>query len=255
MKQTSHTGFWDNSDYALKNYVCEPLTMELLMSVEDELGYKLPQFYIEMMKNQNGGLPVNTCFPTESSNSWAGDHVAITGIFGIGRDKPYSLCGNGGSQFMIEEWGYPEIGICICDCPSAGHDMIMLDYRKCGKDGEPQVVHVDQEGDYRITFVAETFEEFVRGLVNWEVFDTSEADLKNKLHAIETGRYSDRLQDLLTKEGAFGEQMSNQLRKLLIELTTQKGYFALHADALSYLVYDVQFYLFAKHQIVKTGEQ
>jgi hypothetical protein len=50
-----------------------------------------------------------------------------------------------GSQFHIDEWGYPPVGIYFADCPSAGHDMICLDYRACGTDGEPQVIHVDQD--------------------------------------------------------------------------------------------------------------
>lgn len=67
---------------------------------------------------------------------------------------------------MIDEWEYPAIGVTICDCPSAGHDMIFLDYRKCGPQGEPAVVHIDQESDYHITPLANTFEAFIRGLVN-----------------------------------------------------------------------------------------
>lgn len=67
---------------------------------------------------------------------------------------------------MQENWGYPAIGPCICNCPSAGHDMIMLDYRKCGPEGEPEVVHVDQEWDFQITTLAPNFEAFVRGLVD-----------------------------------------------------------------------------------------
>ncbi|WP_217701015.1 SMI1/KNR4 family protein [Hymenobacter sp. CRA2] len=163
--------FWEDSDYARKAYVEAPPTPELIRSVEAELGYKLPAFYLWLMQSQNGGIPRNTCFPTAQPTSWADDHVAITGIAGIGRSKSYSLCGELGSQFMLDEWGYPPIGVCVCDCPSAGHDMIMLDYSACGPEGEPTVVHVDQESDYKITFLAPDFETFVRGLVNEEAYD------------------------------------------------------------------------------------
>ena len=71
---------------------------------------------------------------------------------------------------MIDEWEYPDIGVAICDCPSAGHDMIFLDYRECGRNGEPKVVHIDQEWDYRITVLADNFEELIRKLTTEENF-------------------------------------------------------------------------------------
>jgi hypothetical protein len=48
--------------------------------------------------------------------------------------------------------------------------MIALDYRACGPDGEPTVVHVDQEVDYIVTLLAPTFEDFIAGLVGEETF-------------------------------------------------------------------------------------
>lgn len=158
--------FWEVSEYAKNEYVEDFPTDELIKSIEEELRYKLPAAYIALMKSQNGGMPQNNCFPTERPTSWAEDHVQITGIMGIGRNKTYSLCGELGSQFMIDEWGYPQIGVVICNCPSAGHDLIMLDYRKCGYDGEPEVIHIDQEADYQITFLAKDFETFILGLVH-----------------------------------------------------------------------------------------
>ena len=38
--------------------------------------------------------------------------------------------------------------------------------------GEPEVVHIDQELDYRKTFLARDFASFVSGLVNEETFQT-----------------------------------------------------------------------------------
>lgn len=167
------TDFWEPSDYALQAYVDDPLAPAALAAVEKQLGYSLPKSYVELALLQNGGVPRKTCHRTTAPTSWAHDHVAITGILGIGHKRTYSLCGEVGSRFMIEEWGYPQIGVYFADCPSAGHDMLCLDYRNCGRSGEPQVVHVDQECDYTITFVAESFEKFIRGLESEAVFDAT----------------------------------------------------------------------------------
>ncbi|APZ97853.1 hypothetical protein BWQ93_04625 [Sphingopyxis sp. QXT-31] len=170
--------FWEDSDWADEEYV-EPFpTPEIIRSVEDELGYKLPLAYIELMQSQNGGCPLNTCHRTSTPTSWAEDHVAISGFKGIGRTKIWSLCGELGSRQSNDEWGYPDIGIYFGDCPSAGHDMLCLDYRECGPSGEPQVVHVDQECDYRITHVADNFEAFVLGLEPEDTFDFEVDELK-----------------------------------------------------------------------------
>ena len=163
--------FWESSDYSLQQYVSDPPTDEVVALVERELGYKLPESYIELMRLQNGGIPRLTNHRTKEPTSWSHDHIANHGIHGIGRDRRYSLCGEAGSQFWVETWEYPPIGVYFADCPSAGHDMVCLDYRACGPTGEPTVVHVDQEGDYKIVHVAETFESFIRGLEDVSAFE------------------------------------------------------------------------------------
>lgn len=210
------TNFWDDNWYALKEYVSDPPSDELIASVEEELGYKLPAAYIWLMKQHNGGIPVNTCYPCDEPTCWSDDHVAITGIFGIGREKSCSLCGELGSQFMIAEWEYPAIGVAICDCPSAGHDMIFLDYRACGPQGEPAVVHVDQENDYKITHLADSFEEFIRGLEHESLYDPDEdaEDLEDDADEEETdhkGSFAGFV--LLSKAEWDKEQLIRDLRE------------------------------------------
>lgn len=243
--QLDFSDFWEDSDYAREEFVSDPPTDELIAEVEEELGYKLPASYIHLMKLQNGGIPRNTCFPTKEATSWADDHIAITGIMGIGRDKSYSLSGEFGSPFMIEEWGYPDIGVVFCDCPSAGHDVVMLDYRDCGPQGEPQVVHVDQERDYRITFLASNFEDFIRGLVNEETLDTSEADAEQDLLRVTDGQFTPLLAELCGHATEF-EAVEALIRAVGTKIVAEKGFFSLHADKLSTLMYDVQFWLYTQ---------
>ncbi|WP_052302883.1 SMI1/KNR4 family protein [Cellulomonas flavigena] len=156
--------FWDDSAYALAEYVGARPSDELVASVEAELGYRLPASYVALMRWHNGGTPRLTACPTPAEACLADDEVELTGIMGIGRDRRCSVAGEAGSRFWIEEWGYPPLGVYVADCPSAGHDMIAFDYRGCGPDGEPRVVHVDQERDYRVTVLAPDFVTFVRSL-------------------------------------------------------------------------------------------
>ncbi|MBB4825908.1 tetratricopeptide (TPR) repeat protein [Sporosarcina luteola] len=246
--------FWEDSDYAREEYQSEPVTDELITSIEQELGYKLPSSYIQLMKHQNGGVPKNTNFPTEEPTSWAEDHIAITGISGISREKSYSLCGDLGSQFMIEEWGYPDIGVVICDCPSAGHDVVMLDYRACGPSGEPEVIHIDQEDDYEITFLADNFEEFIKGLVHDDHYDTSEEDKEEALDKVANGTFSPLLAELCSRVTEV-DQVEQKIRRICTRIVEEKGYFSFHADELSYVMYDVQFWLYTKSYPETTREQ
>jgi len=154
--------FWNEDDESPKQ-----LTEEMVEKAENKLGYKLPKSFIELMKSRNGGYPIKTCFPTNKKTSWADDHIAIETISGIGVE--YGIDDEFGSCYLIEEWGYPDIGIVICGCPSAGHDTVMLDYSDCGEKGEPKVVHVDTEtknGAPEMTFLAKNFETFIKGLMS-----------------------------------------------------------------------------------------
>lgn len=244
--------FWKEDGYALREYM-EDCLDDKFASIEQELGYKLPASYIELMRTQNGGFPKNNCYPVTEPTCWAENHIALQEFFAIGRSKKYSLCGAFGNRFRIDTWKYPDDGVYICDCPSGRHDIILLDYTNNGNDGEPEVVHVDQEDDFKKTFFAKDFDTFIRGLVHGKVYNTSEQDLADALKAIHNGWFSNTLQGYFQKDKSV--YFERVLRCLFTNLTKAKSYFTLHGDPLSHLAYDIQFYLLiANHKITSWKE-
>ena len=155
---------WNNDRYSLKEHVGKTPTDEDFEKVEKELGYRLPESYKTLMRIQNGGELRKNNFEGPFKRNWTSGSFDIEYISGVDSSKRYSLCGEFGSKFWIEEWKYPNIGIAICGTSSGGHDMIFLDYSDCGSEGEPCVVHIDQEGGYEITYLADNFKDFVDGL-------------------------------------------------------------------------------------------
>ncbi len=155
---------WTDSDYFRESYT-EPSPSEALVrEVEAELGVRLPDAYVELAQVRNGGALARTAFLVDESFGRADDLVEVEALYAIGRTAPHSLLGTYSTRFWLEEWGYPDLGVVVVDTPSAGHELVMLDYRACGPRGEPAVVHVDQEADYRILPLAPDFVTFIRGL-------------------------------------------------------------------------------------------
>lgn len=251
-------GFWDDSAHALEEYVegVVPPSRELIASLEEELGgYRLPSSYLALMNAHNGGAPARFCFPVPDPASWADDHIEISGIRGVGRTRPQSLGGEFGSRFWIEMWEYPDIGVYFADTPSAGHDMLALDYRACGRQGEPTVVHVDQEDDFAITLVAENFEAFITGLIGPSAYDTSEQDRLAALATVRDGSFSPVLLHAFREVWDVLPDADRRMRALAEAVVHDKGVFALHADMCSRLMYDYLFWLFTSFNRVGSFER
>ena len=202
LKDFNWTGFWNDVDYAFESYIGRDVTDEDIKNAEAELGYTLPTAYIELLKNHNGGVVNKNCFINDDD-----DCVYITGIYGIDRDKKYSLLGEMGNEFWISKVKYPPIGIVVADTISGGHDMIFLDYRECGPTGEPKVVRVDQECDYSITPLADNFGDFIKNLyisieeITDEEFQSLSDEDKLKLINEQEDLDIDRAMELLTNIG------------------------------------------------------
>ena len=202
LKDFDWTGFWNDVDYAFESYIGKPVTDKDIKAAEAELGYTLPAAYIELLKNHNGGVVKKNCFINDDD-----DCVYITGIYGIDRDKKYSLLGEMGNEFWISKVKYPPIGVVVADTISGGHDMIFLDYRDCGPSGEPKVVRVDQEGDYSITLLADNFGDFIKNLyisieeITDEEFQSLSDAEKVKLLNEQEGIDIKRAMELLTNMG------------------------------------------------------
>ncbi|MEZ6189444.1 MAG: SMI1/KNR4 family protein [Planctomycetota bacterium] len=241
-------GFWESTDEGL--YQDSPLDAGLLARVEADLGRALPASYVKLLSTQNGGVPARRCFPHEACMD---GYLAIEGILGIGYGKDYSLCGRFGSAFMHREWGYPEHLVPVCRHAAGAHVLVALDYAQRNAQGEPAVVYVSEEADYEGWVLAETFEAFVRGLVPAERFDTQDEDLRRDLQKIDTGAFSSLLSELLR---TFGDpDLEARLRRVCRELTLAKGFFALHGEPLSELVYDLQFLLYTASKPSGTPEE
>lgn len=128
--------FWDGGG----GYWVQPaLTDELVCEAERLLGVTLPSSLLDLLRLRNGGGVAAEwgLFPTTRAPGWSEDHVPFDVLMGIGPrnsllDTPY----------LVKEWGLPSPLVLL---DGDGRCWIGLDYRACGRHGEPSVGWFDVE--------------------------------------------------------------------------------------------------------------
>lgn len=146
---------WEETE---ENLEMAPLTEEMINKVQKELGVKLPESYLQLLREQNGGAIRFNAHPASEPNAWSEDHVQIDYFMGIGE--------GGGildNAYLIEEWDMPK-GLVLLS--GDGHSWIALDYRETKE--KPPIIYIDNEGG-QLFQLAPSFEVFLEGLYTAEV--------------------------------------------------------------------------------------
>ncbi|HDR8240899.1 TPA: SMI1/KNR4 family protein [Bacillus cereus] len=147
---------WAEDDY-LK---LASINDELIKKAEEVLNVKLPESYINLLKEQNGGTLRLDTHPTSKPNSWADDHVNVSGLYGISFDENESSILE--SRYLIREWEMPDNIVLLS---GGGHTWIALDYRNVAEN--PPVIFIDNEFE-EIIELAPNFESFLQNLTTYE---------------------------------------------------------------------------------------
>jgi hypothetical protein len=149
-----------------------PLTDALVQDAEHQLGVRLPASLLEILRVQNGGVVAElwNAFPTDVPTSWSEDHVPLDEMMGIGRHGgQLSLLD---TAYLVEEWGLPSPLVLLS---GDGHCWIALDYRACGKRGEPSVTWFDVDDSTELPLAAD-FQAFVVRLTAAASLDLDHTD-------------------------------------------------------------------------------
>ena len=160
--------FWGEGRYGVQ----PPLTDAVVREAECRLGVHLPASLLEILRVRNGGAVAErwNAFPTGVPTSWSENHVPLDDMMGIGpHDGQLSLLD---TAYLVEEWGLPSP---LALLSGDGHCWIALDYRGCGKSGEPSVTWFDVDDGTELP-LASDFQAFVERLVAATSLDSDDSD-------------------------------------------------------------------------------
>lgn len=215
-----------------KKYDCGPLDDETIKKTEEQLGFKLPESYIYLMKKHNGGLLRKNYLAIKNTDGFND----LDGIYGIG-DNNYSV-----NQQNKDKYDHEENLISICDSNS-GHVLIYLDYSECGPQGEPRVIAIDDETSAvdpseKPWILAENFEDFISRLCD----EDDEIEIK-KHDTIKSFEADDKIHKAVKKNVLLYHQMGVYIVAVIITTLIFVGFFY-HILLLKLLI-PIDLFLFA----------
>ncbi|CZQ88851.1 SMI1/KNR4 family protein [Trichococcus ilyis] len=118
----------------------------------------LPQAYLDLLAEQNGGYLLCSRIPTHEPTSDGIDYAAVHAILGL-HDGPENSLYAG--QTVAHSAGLPDYFVPFS---INGNQLFAFDYSKLSPSGEPSIRHIDIETDNWQT-VAADFNEFLRSLI------------------------------------------------------------------------------------------
>lgn len=126
------------------------VTDDLITSAERCLGFRLPESYISLLRQKNGGVMVGCHVKVAETTFYGGSTLPIFGIMGIGGEwsvdtVPELPDGNPEANFPIgisklKSLGYSGRGFVFSRC---GHSVYVMDYSSVANRSEPQIIYVD----------------------------------------------------------------------------------------------------------------
>ncbi|WP_238011891.1 SMI1/KNR4 family protein [Dactylosporangium sp. AC04546] len=151
-------GFWHPE---IEHLRLPPLTDELVIDAERNLGVALPLDLLHLLWTQNGGViadawdacPADTTF-------YADDHVPFEHLYGIAPAGQAGTITLLDTPYLVQEWDLPSPVVLLS---GQGHYWLALDYRDCGPEGNPPVVWIDNEMKHELS-LAPNFRTFVERL-------------------------------------------------------------------------------------------
>ena len=165
--------WYEEDDPEEEEYECgNDVSDDLIKSIENDLGFKLPQSYIFLMKKHNGGILKKNCAQINRKKRY----YDIEAIFGIGRTQNCSI------YEVNKEKDYYEDNLIAIGYTFERDGKIYLDYNECGTEGEPRVIAIDRddfEGDDpnpKPLVLAADFESFIGSLFEYD--EEKEVDVK-----------------------------------------------------------------------------
>ncbi|GAF18238.1 hypothetical protein JCM19046_2800 [Bacillus sp. JCM 19046] len=174
----------DNSGTAFST-----LTDEVLQEAERRFGVQLPEAYVELLKQQNGGSLEANAVPSPSEKIEE-PYIEVTEIYGIGEDM-----GIYDTSYLIQEWELPEKIVLFS---GTGHAWLAFDYRKTS--ANPPIVYIETDAETKVYKLADDFAQFLGMLYIEESEIDEEYDDWNE--------WSEEEFDQLLSEGTDEEELS-----------------------------------------------
>ncbi|MED4129833.1 SMI1/KNR4 family protein [Shouchella miscanthi] len=136
----------------LDEYELEALEDKAVKYVEQYFHVKLPQAYISILKEQNGGYLSTNKFPYSPEEN---EHIEIEFLYGVSSNKNEGILQ---SSYFIKEWGLPNNIVLIS---GSGERWICLDYRSVNEN--PPIIFIDVELEL-VEQIATSFDSFIKDL-------------------------------------------------------------------------------------------